>query len=60
MYVYKIELYVKTEKRSMLIEVFKRLRDRTWISTKRDRKVLATIINDNMNIEIANIIRAEV
>ncbi len=60
MFVYKIELYVKTEQRSMLIEVFKTLRDPSWINSKRDHDVLASIVNDNLDIEIANITKAEV
>lgn len=60
MYEYKIEFYMKTEKRSVLIEVFKKLRDRTWISAERDRAVLQTITNDNRNIRIAEITRRKI
>lgn len=55
MYEYKIEFYVETRKRSVLIDVFKKLRDRSWISSKRDRVVLQTIANDNRNIRITMI-----
>lgn len=60
MYEYKIGFFIKTEKRSILIDVFSRLRDRTWISAKRDRAILRTIVNDNIDIEIIEIEKREV
>ncbi len=54
---YKIVFYVKSKKRSTLIEVFSSLRDHTRIGSKKDRNVLKAIANDNMDIEIVGITR---